>query len=517
MGSWDFRNIGFSCDSKDKEQVEELLECMGVDFDDVHGSEDGEINDKFWNIIERGRDNSNLSPEEIYSIVIKVFKNTDIFYEVEEGNNTSDWYSRFEKIFDSKNNKIYLGEYDYCIGEGEGKEEKEWVEDIEIIDVKKEVLIGIIDIAAQKDYGDIVKKLTKSFNLDYVSPYLKKNSKKKKVKKPSRDHLNVAKSIDKLNIEMEDVLINDELLWDINQDAVDALQEDDVIEMSYYTKNPQERDEYVALTCKGELLGLLLNRYRNAEYIPQGVQGSDGLVFTWATVKKNENGNLFLKYEYRFLDLDYESIRRAILDTIGDNDRIPILDTYIYEEDDNSNMLDEEDEKDIISIINNNGNYVSKKSILESSNKFNYIVRGFELNLLKIARYLGVDYLKYDLNSEYCPDYNELYNKLISDIGNRFEILGNNPFGGGIKISNLNTGDILQLYPEKDKYLGMRVLVQKGDFKVGYLDRDATSYITVPLEKKVLDIKAEIVDIVKDSDASDKGDVYVKLVFSNKG
>ena len=30
MGSWDFSNIGFSCDSKDKEQVYELLECNDV-------------------------------------------------------------------------------------------------------------------------------------------------------------------------------------------------------------------------------------------------------------------------------------------------------------------------------------------------------------------------------------------------------------------------------------------------------------------------------------------------------
>ena len=96
MGSWCFSNVGFICEKENIENVKKLLECMGIDFDKVHGSEDGEINDMFWNVVDIGRDNSDFQPEEIYTIVNKVFENTIILYESEEGNSISEWYSRFE-------------------------------------------------------------------------------------------------------------------------------------------------------------------------------------------------------------------------------------------------------------------------------------------------------------------------------------------------------------------------------------------------------------------------------------
>ena len=134
MGSWCFSNVGFICEKENIENVKKLLECMGIDFDKVHGSEDGEINDMFWNVVDIGRDNSDFQPEEIYTIVNKVFENTIILYESEEGNSISDWYSRFEEILDPKKNKIYCGEYDYCIGVGEDKEVSEWKKDFENIE-----------------------------------------------------------------------------------------------------------------------------------------------------------------------------------------------------------------------------------------------------------------------------------------------------------------------------------------------------------------------------------------------
>lgn len=227
MGYWEYSNIGFSCAKKDAKQVRKLLECMGIDFDDFHGSEAGVINSKFWNA-ELGYDNSGLKALDIYLIVNKLFKETTIFYESEEGNNTSDYYSRYEEIYDPKTNKILIGEKEYCYDgnevfgksaydlikeecekaakekgipiewgeyypEGEefywlcegileehggiqGLGTKEYTKDISDIDIKQEDIIKIIDNAAKNGYNSLVDLILEAFNLNYISPFLSEAS-----------------------------------------------------------------------------------------------------------------------------------------------------------------------------------------------------------------------------------------------------------------------------------------------------------------------------------------------------
>ena len=179
MGSWCFSNVGFICEKENIENVKKLLECMGIDFDKVHGTEDGEINDMFWNVVDIGRDNSDFQPEEIYTIVNKVFENTIILYESEEGNSISDWYSRFEEILDPKKNKIYCGEYDYCIGVGEDKEVSEWKKDFENIEIEKDKMNTIINNARNKGYKDIEKLIIDVIINGNKSPYNNSDEKKK--------------------------------------------------------------------------------------------------------------------------------------------------------------------------------------------------------------------------------------------------------------------------------------------------------------------------------------------------
>ena len=216
MGYWDYSNIGFACAKKNDKQVKNLLECMGIDFDDVHGSEAGEINSMFWKA-EMGCDNSELKAEEIFAIVNKLFKDTTIFYESEEGNNTSDYYSRYEEIYDPKTNKISIGEKDYCydgnevFGESayelikeecekaakeqgipvewgdyypegedfyglcegiledhggiEGLGTKEYTKNISDIDIKQEYIISILDTAVKKGYDSLAGLLRETFCL----------------------------------------------------------------------------------------------------------------------------------------------------------------------------------------------------------------------------------------------------------------------------------------------------------------------------------------------------------------
>lgn len=227
MGYWDYSNIGFSCTKKNAKQVKELLECMGIDFDALRGSEAGVIDSMFGDA-EMGCDKSKLKAVEIYTIVNKLFKDTTILYESEEGNNTNDYYSRYEEIYDPKTNKILVGEENYCydgdtvfgqsayeiikdecekaakeqgvpiewgeyypegdkfysLCEGilenyggiEGLGTKEYTEDIPDTDIKQEDIISIIDNAAKKGYNSLVDLLLKAFSLDYVSPFLSESS-----------------------------------------------------------------------------------------------------------------------------------------------------------------------------------------------------------------------------------------------------------------------------------------------------------------------------------------------------
>lgn len=222
MGSWDYCQIGFLCIRKNKKQVKKLLECMGVDFSVVYDSEAGQINSKFYEA-KMGCGHSTLEPSEIYTIVNKIFENTTILYESENGNNTGDYYSRYEKVYDPETKKVFIGEKNYCydgdevFGESvyeiikeeceeaakkrdipivwgeyypEGEEfydlcqeileehggisgfgTKEITEDIPAVEVNKETVISLIDCAAKRGYNDLVKDITKAFDIEYVSPY----------------------------------------------------------------------------------------------------------------------------------------------------------------------------------------------------------------------------------------------------------------------------------------------------------------------------------------------------------
>ncbi len=116
MSSWDFENIGFY-NSDNPEQVKQFLECVGVDFTDVHASEAGTIGKQFRNAT-MGENHSDLIPVKLYEITNRLFGETVIFFEKESGSNTSDAYYRYEEIYDPKTNSIYIGEMDYDYGEG---------------------------------------------------------------------------------------------------------------------------------------------------------------------------------------------------------------------------------------------------------------------------------------------------------------------------------------------------------------------------------------------------------------
>ena len=119
MSSWDFSNLGASCAEQDREYVKQLLECFGVDFGPVHESETGRISDRYLpnmeGTTERGRD----EVLGLYLLANMLFSSVTVFYAEECGNNTSDYYSRWEEIYDPDTKKVTIGEARYCYGTSE--------------------------------------------------------------------------------------------------------------------------------------------------------------------------------------------------------------------------------------------------------------------------------------------------------------------------------------------------------------------------------------------------------------
>ena len=115
MGSWDFENIGFYNET-DPKQVQKFLTCLGVDFTDVHASEAGVIDKRFYSAT-MGENHTDLSTDKLFKIINEVFGETIFFFEKEEGSNTTDYYYRYEEIYDPKTRKVYINDSNYDYGD----------------------------------------------------------------------------------------------------------------------------------------------------------------------------------------------------------------------------------------------------------------------------------------------------------------------------------------------------------------------------------------------------------------
>ena len=114
MGYWAFSNLGFICDKENREEVKKLLECCGVNFAVQRGSETGSVNTAFLNVDCMGAYNRDFECAEIFYIANRLFNNTTILYEAEEGASDNGWYSRYEEVYDPKTARKLIGDVDYC-------------------------------------------------------------------------------------------------------------------------------------------------------------------------------------------------------------------------------------------------------------------------------------------------------------------------------------------------------------------------------------------------------------------
>lgn len=119
MSSWFFTNLGASCAEQDREYVKQLLECFGTDFRPVHESETGCISDRYRPHMEGTTDRTSYEVLRLYLLANTLFDGVTVFYATEFGNNTSDYYSREETIYDPVTKKAIIGEARYCYGTSE--------------------------------------------------------------------------------------------------------------------------------------------------------------------------------------------------------------------------------------------------------------------------------------------------------------------------------------------------------------------------------------------------------------
>ena len=118
MGSWNFENIGASTIKEMKDMVKQTMECFGVDFEEVHCTETGVIDYTFSPDLV-GSNVERIDPHELFLLLNQLFGSTYVYYEAEEGNNTSDYYFREEKIYNPKTMEVRGGIKDYCYGDNE--------------------------------------------------------------------------------------------------------------------------------------------------------------------------------------------------------------------------------------------------------------------------------------------------------------------------------------------------------------------------------------------------------------
>ena len=117
MGSWSFQQIGASGKEENYPYIKQVMECFGVEFGMLHDSEAGIIDYGRFNPEIMGSNDAHVDPQTLFFFLNKLFGNTYVYYESEEGSNTSDYYYREEEIYNPRTKKMYYGTKNYCYGD----------------------------------------------------------------------------------------------------------------------------------------------------------------------------------------------------------------------------------------------------------------------------------------------------------------------------------------------------------------------------------------------------------------
>ena len=540
MGWWDFGQIGFRCDDIYRNQVKDLLECFGVDFETKYGTNV----DRFYSI--ELDDYGVISDdrydiETIYAVVSRFCQGTTIYYEYEDGNTICDAYNRYEQLYDPAEKKVLIGEAEYCydgyevfgrsvfysmlkekceraaknkhvpvrwkntgyekipgsnkfkdvcidvLYENGGLEHfgrKAYTKPIPDEEIEQETIIRLIDDAAKIGHNTLAILIGKTFGVDYKSPFMRdlpdENSRyNERIYYRYRDTLLKIKRYNEI-YKTDDWYKH---WWNKDCDikVLERIKKGTELRIKSYPVN--RTLEFAEVYYGDELIGV-----KDTKWFPKEALGLDENAFLWLVVKKSKKEFVNTSFNYRLLDLDFELLKDEIIKRVG-----------------RELTVHEGDIPHLIESVTIHGDYISE---LRIENEYD------RKYLLEVANILGIDILRFDRGVS--VPYDVSLRWAIDLIGDRFELEKTNVGNRNDLIETLQVGEKLELYVCADDE-STEIDVRKKGESIGLLPKKVARLLAAPLNSgKIVGI-AEVTKVIPLSQRQQihknhkKGLVYVKL------
>ena len=470
MGWWDFGQIGFRCDDIYRNQVKDLLECFGVNFEKKYGATVDRLYsielDDYGVLLD-----SRYDIETIYAVVSRLCHDATIYYEYEVGNTICDAYNRYEQLYDTAEKKVYIGEAEYCydgyqvfgrsvfysvlkeecenaakkkgvpinwndtgyepipgsdsfedvcldvLFEKGGLEHfgrKSYTKPIPDVIIEQETIIRLIDDAAQIGHNTLAILIGKTFDVNYKSPFMREL--------PDAD----SRYFERIYYRYRDVLLKIKHYNELYKTGYSYKywwRNDCDIKVLERIKNGTEL-RIKSYPVKGALAfaeiyyGDALIGVKDAKCFPKEALGLGENAFLWLVVKKSKKEFVNTSFNYRLLDLDFELLKDEIIKRVGRQ--------YTVQKGDIPHLLES---------VTIHGDYISERKIEDEYDR---------QYLLKVANLLDMDILRFDRGVS--VPYDVSLRWAIDLLGNRFELEKTNVGNRNDLIETLQVGEKLTLY-----------------------------------------------------------------------
>ena len=548
MGSWDTTQLGFSCDESNRYSVKKLLECLGVDF----GVQMGRYEDPFYSQEpdDYGEFNGN-DLLQIFLLVNRFFDNTKIYYVHETGNTINDTSYRYEEVYDPKGYVVNKGEVDYSydgmkvfgksvynviknnceskakslgvqnewnelyygiIPEGYDFERvceevlnehdgiksigrRFWKEAISEIEINNIVITNLINNAAIYGHYDVIEWAQEIFKTDYMSPYLQKtmNGIVRTDEWYYHKYFQDARRIHKYNSELEELSLFDFFYCDsLNQKELNGLKDGTILQIRSDDFPKDNKNEEIPIYVGDIVVGK-----GHLYMIPPEALGLSDTVRLWFVLKKKRNGHKYLKLDYQFMNLDYDSIISELKGRFRPESK--------------------DSQKAISYISAEEYGRLFQYYLTTDYFKVDEFYKASEMmyvrkNAFKIARSLGVRTSEYDKGV--LINKSVLLRLALEAIGNRFLVMDTEYDGRTDRIENLKEGALLTVVRQSETPIG-RFDLRYGEDSIGILPQSVSDLLTGPLNDWAKAISAEVVEVIPCSKRqynAKKGLVYVKIL-----
>lgn len=545
MGWWDYDQLGFRCDDIFRNQVKDLLECFGVDFEKKYG-----VNvDRFYSVDLDDYGvlvDSRYDIETIYAVVSRLCHDVVIYYEYEHGNTICDAYNRYEKLYDPAEKKVFIGKAEFCYDGYQvfgssvfysmlkeecekaakkkhipinwdvagyemipGSEEfndicidvldekggleylgrKSYTEPIPDVEIEQEIIIRLIDDAAKIGHNTLAILIGKTFSVDYKSPFMRDlpdadSHYNERIYYRYRDTLLKIKRYN----ELYKTGYSYKYWWrnDCDIKVLERIKNGTELRIKSYPVNG-------ILAFAEVYYGDALIGVKDTKCFPKEALGLGENAFLWLVVKKSKKEFVNTSFNYRLLDLNFDLLKDEIIKRVGRQ--------YTVQKGDIPQLLES---------ITINGDYISE---LKVENEYD------RQYLLQVANILGMDILRFDRGVS--VPYDVSLRWAIDLIGDRFELEKTDVGNRNDLIETIQVGEKLTLYGCADDE-SVEVDVRKNGNSIGLLPKKVAHLLAAPLNSgKIVGI-AEVTEVIPLSQRyqrhknAKKGLVYVSLFIKEK-